>query len=249
VSCPIRNSARLKRWCVICSIDDGSRRDSVNGGPPPQETDLLGTPHLGPEVPLEVAPAALRPSRVPWGIPDARWPGGGGILGNHSNVRRPLSPRRSTSSTSTTACTSSSHLRRPTPMLPPRGERADEYHCITHQLSPSPTNAMLSPRGEAPARRVTLHHPAAVTIANQRRCSLPEEKHQLDEHHCITQQQSPSPTNADDSSPRRSTSAMSTTASPSSGHYRQPPPMLPSRREASAHRVILHHPVAVTFAT
>jgi hypothetical protein len=25
-------------------------------------------------------------------------------------------------------------------------------------------------------------------IAHQRRCFLPEEKHQLDEHHCITQQ-------------------------------------------------------------
>jgi hypothetical protein len=44
---------------------------------PPHETDLLGTSPLGPWVPLEAAPAALGPSRAPWGIPDGR---GGHIL-------------------------------------------------------------------------------------------------------------------------------------------------------------------------
>jgi hypothetical protein len=45
---------------------------------------------------------------------------------------------------------------------------------------------MLPPQGEAPARRAPLHAPAAVTVANQSRCFLLEEKqkHQLDEHHC-----------------------------------------------------------------
>jgi hypothetical protein len=39
--------------------------------------------------------------------------------------------------------------------------------------------------------------PAVVTFANQRRCSPLEEKHRLDEHHCLHQQQSPPPTHAD----------------------------------------------------
>jgi hypothetical protein len=44
---------------------------------------------------------------------------------------------------------------------------------------------MLSPRGKAPARRAPLQPPPAVIIANQRRCLLLEEKHQLDEYHCL----------------------------------------------------------------
>jgi hypothetical protein len=70
-----------------------------------------------------------------------------------------FSSRRSLSSTSTTASNSSGHHRQQTPMLPSR-------------------------RGNL-ARRVPLPHPAAVTVAHQRRCFLPAEKHQLDEYHCI----------------------------------------------------------------
>jgi hypothetical protein len=106
---------------------------------------------------------------------------------------------------------------------------------------------MLHPRGEAPARRVPLHHSAVFTFANQHRCFLPEEEHQLDEHHCITQQQSPSPTNADACLSRRSTGSTSTTASPSSSNLCQPTPMLPPRGGAPARRAPLHHPAAVTI--
>jgi hypothetical protein len=73
------------------------------------------------------------------------------------------------------------------------------------------------PRGEAPARRAPLHATAAVTIATNAD-TLPEEKHQCDEHHCMYHQQqspfcssSPIATKADPPLPqRRSTSAMST---------------------------------------
>ena len=181
-------------------------------------------------------------------------------------------PPRSNSSTSTTAFTSSGHLRQPTPVFSPRGEAPA---CNHQQQSPSPTNTdasspgrstsstsataspssshhrqptLMFPPGEAPARRAPLHPAVAVTLANQRRCFIPEGKHQLDEYHCITRQYSPSPTNTDASSPRRSTSSTSTTASPSSSHLRQPTPMLASRGEAPARRAPLHPPAAVTFA-
>jgi hypothetical protein len=62
--------------------------------------------------------------------------------------------------------------------------------------APAPT-PMLSLRREVPARRAPLPSPAAFTFANYHRCSPLEEKHRLDEHHCIQQQQSPSPTKAD----------------------------------------------------
>ena len=154
-------------------------------------------------------------------------------------------PPRSNSSTSTTAFTSSGHLRQPTPVFSPRGEAPA---CNQQQQSPSPTNTdasspgrstsstsataspssshhrqptLMLPPGEAPARRAPLHPAAAVTIANQRRCFIPEGKHQLDEYHCITRQYSPSPTNIDASSPRRSTRSASPTASPSSSHHRR----------------------------
>jgi hypothetical protein len=54
-----------------------------------------------------------------------------------------LSSKKSTSSTSATAFTSSGHLRQLPPMLASRGEahRLDGHHCITPQPSPSPTNA------------------------------------------------------------------------------------------------------------
>ena len=153
-------------------------------------------------------------------------------------------PPRSNSSTSTTAFTSSGHLRQPTPVFSPRGEAPA---CNHQQQSPSPTNTdasspgrstsstsataspssshhrqptLMLPPGEAPARRAPLHPAAAVTIAN----------------------------NADASSPRGSTSSTSTTASLGSIHLRQPTPMLPPRGGAPARRAPLHHPAAVTFA-
>jgi hypothetical protein len=107
---------------------------------------------------------------------------------------------------------------------------------------------MIPSRREAPARRAPLHRPAAVTFAHQRRCFLLEEKHQLDEYHCMHQQQSPSPTSADASSPRKSTSSTSTTARTSSSHHRQPAPVPPPRGKAPARRAPLHSPAAVTFA-
>ena len=132
-----------------------------------------------------------------------------------------LSSRRSLSSTSTTASNNSGHRRQQTPMLPSR-------------------------RGN-PARRVPLPHPAAVTVAHQRRCFLPAEKHQLDERHCLHQQRSPSPTTTDACLSRRSTGSTSTTASPSSSNLCQPTPMLPPRGGAPARRAPLHHPAAVTI--
>jgi hypothetical protein len=134
------------------------------------------------------------------------------------------STRRSTRSTSTPATSSSGHLRQPTPMLSPRGDapvrrapllatsssnlrqptpnaatssrrRSTSSTSNTVSLSaPSSSNLrppapMLPPRGEASARRAPLQPAAAVTIANQRRCLVPEEKHQLDEQHCVHHQQ------------------------------------------------------------
>ena len=146
--------------------------------------------------------------------------GPGGPLGGARRNEQAY-PRPGASPYETGPTPSSSHHRQPTLMFPP---------------------------GEAPARRAPLHPAVAVTLANQRRCFIPEGKHQLDEYHCITRQYSPSPTNTDASSPRRSTSSTSTTASPSSSHLRQPTPMLASRGEAPARRAPLHPPAAVTFA-
>jgi hypothetical protein len=47
----------------------------------------------------------------------------------------------------------------------------------------------LYPRRCTSSASTTASHPAAVTNAHQRRWFLPEEKHQLDEYYCITQQQ------------------------------------------------------------
>jgi hypothetical protein len=133
-----------------------------------------------------------------------------------------LSPSGGTSSTSATASPSSGHLRQ----LPP----------------------MLSSRREALARRAPLHPTASVTVANRRRCSPLEEKHQLDECHCIHQQRSPSSTTTDARLSRRSTGSTSTTACTSSSHHRQQTPMIPSRRGTPARRVPLPQPAAATFA-
>jgi hypothetical protein len=53
---------------------------------------------------------------------------------------------------------------------------------------------MLPPRGEA---QLDEHHciHQQQSPSPTKADALPEEKHQLDEHHCIHQQQSPSPTN------------------------------------------------------
>jgi hypothetical protein len=64
--------------------------------------------------------------------------------------------------------------------------------------------------------------------------ALLEEKHQLDERHCIHQQLSPLPTNTDARLWRRSTSSTSATAPNISGRPHHPTPMLSSKRCTSS---------------